>query len=80
MKSRLSLADRSGLEAAHGRATRGVDERSFGLAVERHAGPGEANNDQVAHEKGYNAFLRLLKIGTIVSAIVTAVVVYILAS
>jgi len=54
--------------------------KEFMAMAAQHPGPGEANNDQVAHERGYSAFLRLFKIGTVVAAILTAVVVYVLAA
>lgn len=37
-------------------------------------------DDIRAHERGYGAFLRLLKRGTIIAALLTAFVVYILAA
>lgn len=49
------------------------------MAAQPDTGPAHASdNDMPAHERGYGAFLRMLKWGTIASVLVTAFVVYIL--
>lgn len=39
-----------------------------------------AKMDYPAHERNYSGFLRLLKISTIVTAIISAIVIYIIAN
>lgn len=44
------------------------------------AAEGDVKNDLKAHEKGYSAFVGLMKWGTIVSFVVAAIVVLLIAS
>jgi hypothetical protein len=38
------------------------------------------NKDLPAHQRGYDGFIRILKISTLLVAIITAVVIYIIAN
>ena len=49
------------------------------MAAKTDTGPAHvSDNDMPAHEQGYGAFLRMFKWGAILSALVTAFVIYIL--
>lgn len=49
------------------------------VADQSHA-PAESGMDQPAHVRNYDGFIRVLKVSTIVVAIVTAIVVLIISS
>jgi hypothetical protein len=45
-----------------------------------HANPEAGKMDYPVHERNYSGFIRLLKISTIITAIVAAVVIFIIAN
>ena len=61
--------------------TRSTDDQqgTADMAADR-ANPEAGKMDYPAHERNYSGFIRLLKISTIITAIIAAVVVFIIAN
>ncbi len=56
-----------------------MTKKDFAMAANK-ANPDAGKMDYPAHERNYSGFIRLLKISTIITAIVSAIVILIIAN